>query len=158
MRNMFCLVALVALPQLTIFCGNVNAFMESESFELLQSYNLLQTFAFAGNKESNAAKTLDQMMSPVVVYPSISYAEGGAKRYLLTSEPHSSSRKKIRHDQSSPFKSNISKFLDLFTPEGLNKEFKMTKSAMNGNATTDLKKKMAIVCYDLKELHSNGFV
>ena len=62
------------------------------------------------------------------------------------------SRKKIRYDQFSPFKSSISKFEDLFTPEGLDKEFKMTKSAVNGNATTDPGKRIAIVVYDLKKV------
>ena len=68
-----------------------------------------------------------------------------------TSEHQPSGRKKTKYDQSLPFKSNISKFEDLFTPEGLDREFKMTKFGANGNVTTDSRKKMALVCSDLRK-------
>jgi len=46
----------------------------------------------------------------------------------------------------------MSRFKELFTPGGLNKEFKMTRTAANGNATTDPGKKIAMVVSDLKKV------
>ena len=122
-------------------CGNVNAVMESASAESLQSCDSLQTSAFAGNE----AKTSGQKLSPVVVSPSKSDADDRGKRSTPTSEHDSLSHKKMKQEQPSLFKSDISRFKELFTPEGLDKEFKMTKSAVNGNATTDPGKRIAIV-------------
>ena len=67
------------------------------------------------------------------------------------SEHQTSGLKKIKYEHPSPFKSDISKFKDLFTPKGLDREFKMTKSGANGNVTTDLRKKMALVCCNLRK-------
>ena len=148
MRNAFCLVAVVASRQLTISCGNVNAVMESASAKLLQSCDSLQTSAFTGNE----AKTLGQKLSAVVVSPLKSDADDRGKRSTPTSEHDSLSHKKMKQEQTSLFKSNVSRFEELFTPEGLDKEFKMTRSAVNGNATTDHGKKIAIVVSDLKKV------
>ena len=57
----------------------------------------------------------------------------------------------MKQVQPSLFKSNVSRFEELFTPEGLDKEFKITKSAVN-NATTYPRKKIAIVVSDLKKV------
>ena len=147
MRNTFCLVAVVVSQQLTISCGNVDAVMESVSAESLQSCNSLQTSAFTGNE----AKTLGQKVSAVVVTPSKSDAGDQGKRSTSTSEHDALSHKKMKREQSSLFKSNMSRFEELFTPEGLDKEFKMTRSAVNGNATPDPGKKIAMVVSDLKK-------
>ena len=146
-RSTFCLVVIAASRQLTISCGNVNAVMESASAESLQSCDSLQTSAFAGNE----TKTSGQKLSPAMVSPSKSDADDRGKRSTLTSEHDALSHKKMKQEQTSLFKSDVSRFEELFTLEGLDKEFKMTRSAVNGNATTDPGKKIAIVVSDLKK-------
>ena len=122
--------------------------MESASAESLQSCDSLQTSAFAGNE----TKTSGQKLSPAMVSPSKSDADDRGKRSTSTSEHDALSHKKMKQEQTSLFKSDMSRFEELFTPEGLDKEFKMTRSAVNGNATTDPGKKIAIVVSDLKKV------
>merc|ERR1712197_152650 len=103
--------------------------------------------AFAGNE----TKTSGQKLSPAMVSPSNSDADDRGKRSTSTSEHDALSHKKMKQEQTSLLKSNMLRFEELFTPEGLDKEFKMTRSAVNGNATTDPGKKIAMVVSDLKK-------
>merc|ERR1712155_144333 len=115
--------------------------MESALAESLQSFDSLQTSASAGNE----TKTSGQKLSPAMVSPSKSDAHDRGKRSTSTSEHDALSHKKMKQEQTFLFKSNVSTFEELFTPEGLDKEFKLTRSAVNGNGTTDPWKKIAIM-------------
>ena len=150
-RHQLWLVFLSTLKLITSR-ADVNAAMDVvPSLQSDQSSGSLQTSAFSASEREDSSKTTNGTMSPAQVTPVKSGAEDRSKRLTMTSEQNTPCRKKAKSDQSSPFKSDISSIEELFTPQGLEKEFQMTKAANQCNPTTDPKKKIAIVCKDMKK-------